>query len=120
MSTGATYQDVSELFATWSKNFIALRYPYEKYEGFTEEQYRARGEAWLAAGADPAAADFTYHPEELNGWFGHWASTSKPLWRADRAALRRNMRLKLAVPSLQGRIAFVITQSVRRSLAAVR
>ncbi len=67
MSTGATYQNVSELFAAWSKNFIALRYPYEKYQGLTEDQYRARGDAWLAAGADPAAADFTYHPEELNG-----------------------------------------------------
>jgi len=30
------------------------------------------------------------------------------------------MRLKLAAPSLEGRIAFVSTASVRRSLGAVR
>ena len=31
-----------------------------------------------------------------------------------------NKRLKLAAPRLQGRIAFVITQVVRRSLGAIR
>jgi HEPN domain-containing protein len=67
MSTAASFSDLDGLLDTWSRNFIGLRYPYEKYEGLTGEQYHARGEAWLAKGAPEAKADFVYRPDELYG-----------------------------------------------------
>jgi len=51
----------------WSGNFIALRYPYEKYQDDTAEQYAQRGEDWIAAGASNEEAVFRFHPEELLG-----------------------------------------------------
>lgn len=56
------------LLEVWGKNFIALRYPYEKYEGCTQEEYVAVGERWLADGASLDEATFRYHPNELYGF----------------------------------------------------
>jgi len=49
------------------RNFVHLRYPYEKHGHLTEAQYAAVGESWIAQGADDTTADFRYHPEELLG-----------------------------------------------------
>jgi hypothetical protein len=49
------------------RNFINLRYPYEKYSHLTDTQYRERGAKWLASGAPIRGADFRYHPVELLG-----------------------------------------------------
>lgn len=49
------------------KNFIALRYPYSKYDRMTEDHYASVGENWLASGAVLSKATFRYHPEELYG-----------------------------------------------------
>ncbi len=68
MSTAADYSDVNRLLFDWSRNFVSLRYPYEKYQGQTEEEYHARGDAWLAKGAPEDEADFVYHPSELHGF----------------------------------------------------
>ena len=64
----ADYSDVDTLLEAWSKNFVSLRYPFEKYEGLTEAEYLERGEKWVAAGATPQTADFVYHPIELHGF----------------------------------------------------
>jgi hypothetical protein len=56
-----------EILKEWGKNFIALRYPYEKYKGFSEEQYRKLGTDWLASGGELEKATFRYHPNELRG-----------------------------------------------------
>ena len=53
------------LLDTWGRNFVNLRYPYEKYRGLTEDEYRARGDAWLQKGGNENAADFVYYPEQL-------------------------------------------------------
>jgi hypothetical protein len=63
----ANYSNLPELLHTWSKNFVSLRYPYEKYTGMSEADYRARGEVWLACGAKESDADFVYYPNELRG-----------------------------------------------------
>lgn len=52
----------------WGKNFSALRYPYEKYELLSEQQYREQGERWMRAGAPLDEAVFRYYPEELFGF----------------------------------------------------
>lgn len=49
------------------QNFIALRYPWERYATLSEEQYSRIGSEWLAKGAPLAEATFRYHPEELVG-----------------------------------------------------
>lgn len=67
MAGVADYSDLSKLLKTWSQNFVSLRYPYEKSEGLTPDQYRARSEAWVAAGAPHSQADFVYYPHELFG-----------------------------------------------------
>jgi len=61
------FSNLATLLDTWGRNFVALRYPYEKYEGLTEDEYRARGQAWLNAGASESTADFAYYPTELHG-----------------------------------------------------
>lgn len=53
------------VFKEWGNNFIQLRYPYEKYEGLTEEEYLRQGAEWVAAGAPLEEAQFRYYPEEL-------------------------------------------------------
>lgn len=59
--------DVQAVLKEWGSNFIALRYPYEKYEGKTEAEYRNLGEEWVAQGAPLEDALFRFHPEELFG-----------------------------------------------------
>ncbi len=48
-------------------NFIALRYPFQKYEGLSESEYQALGNEWVESGAATESATFRYHPEELRG-----------------------------------------------------
>lgn len=63
----ALSRDAVPILKDWGKNFIALRYPYERYQSFTEEQYAALGEQWIAKGSRIEEATFRYHPEELRG-----------------------------------------------------
>lgn len=67
MTTSADYSDVDGVLRRLAQNFVALRYPYEKYEGKSAEAYVARGTEWIANGARVECADFVYHPEELYG-----------------------------------------------------
>ncbi|TES60688.1 hypothetical protein E2P84_44115 [Burkholderia cepacia] len=55
------------IFADWTANFDGLRYPFEKYEGDTAEEYQARGDEWLKKGAPLDAATFRFHHLELVG-----------------------------------------------------
>lgn len=55
------------LFREWGQNFVALRYPWERYEGLSEDQYATLGEKWIAEGAPLEQATFRYHSEELFG-----------------------------------------------------
>lgn len=54
-----------DVLKEWGQNFIALRYPYEKYKGLTEEEYLSMGQRWLEADAPLEGAQFRYYPEEL-------------------------------------------------------
>ena len=56
-----------KIFKELGENFIALRYPYERYKGKDERQYRALSDNWLSNGASLQEAAFRYHPEELTG-----------------------------------------------------
>jgi len=68
MSTMANYSNVDMLLDTWSNNFIRLRYPYEAYEGLSEQEYNELGETWLKKGAINEDATFIYYPHELRGF----------------------------------------------------
>lgn len=59
--------DVAKILQEWAKNFVDLRYPYEKYEGMTEIQYRQLGEEWVVRDGPLEDATFRYYPEELDG-----------------------------------------------------
>ncbi len=48
-------------------NFVKLRYPYDKYNDLTHQEYVRVGADWVAAGARLEDADYRYHPEELFG-----------------------------------------------------
>ncbi|AKN93030.1 hypothetical protein ACU10_08220 [Xanthomonas oryzae pv. oryzicola] len=48
-----------------ASNFVALRYPYEKYGHMTQSEYERVASDWIASGAEVASADYRYHPEEL-------------------------------------------------------
>lgn len=52
----------------WGQNFIALRYPWERYETLSENQYSSVGNQWVAKGAPLEEATFRYYPEELVGF----------------------------------------------------
>lgn len=67
MAGVSDYCDIDALLSTWSSNFVAMRYPFEKYLGLTEHEYIARGNDWVAAGSTIDDADFVYHPTELLG-----------------------------------------------------
>lgn len=67
MSASADYSDISNLLNIWSKNFILLRYPYEKYEGMSKKEYRELGINWVTEGANIEKATFVYFPNELYG-----------------------------------------------------
>lgn len=56
-----------DVLKEWGTNFISLRYPYERYEGVSEEEYRKLGSEWVEAGAPLEEASFRYFPEELFG-----------------------------------------------------
>jgi HEPN domain-containing protein len=56
-----------DILKKWGENFITLRYPYEKYEGLTEEEYHRLGAEWIEAGAPVEKALFRYFPKELFG-----------------------------------------------------
>lgn len=49
------------------ENFIALRYPYERYKGMDESEYITQSDNWLSNGANLQEAAFRFHPEELTG-----------------------------------------------------
>lgn len=55
------------VFKEWGANFVALRYPWEKYTNPSEEQYFEIGKKWIDEGAPLPDAVFRYHPEELYG-----------------------------------------------------
>lgn len=67
IGTSALNNAAADILKEWGENFISLRYPYEKYEGFTEEEYQKLGDDWIAAGAPVDKAYFRYFPEELFG-----------------------------------------------------
>lgn len=52
----------------WGKNFIALRYPWERYPDMSEEEYSRVGKTWVEKGAPLDEATFRYFPEELVGF----------------------------------------------------
>ena len=52
----------------WGKNFVDLRYPWESYEGLSEEQYLTIGEKWMSKDAPLEEAKFRYYPQELLGF----------------------------------------------------
>lgn len=60
-------QNHESILQEWGQNFIALRYPWERYKALSEEQYSNVGEEWLSKGAPLEEARFRYHPEELVG-----------------------------------------------------
>ena len=58
----------SQVLMTCLKSWVGTSskcYSYEKYDGLSAEEYRARGAAWVEAGAELSAATFRYHPMEL-------------------------------------------------------
>lgn len=63
----ALSKDAASIFKKWGENFISLRYPYERYESLTEEQYSALGEQWIINGGGDDEATFRYYSEELFG-----------------------------------------------------
>ena len=67
MTTSADYSDLDRVLRTLGANFVNLRYPYEKYQGMSPDEYRSHGAKWIEAGAPIEEADFIYHPEELYG-----------------------------------------------------
>ena len=67
MTNLVDYNDMRALLERFSKNFIDLRYPYERYTGLTDEEYRARGCDWVSKGMPENEADFVYKPHELFG-----------------------------------------------------
>ena len=67
MSTSANYSNIESLFKNLGNHFIVLRYPYEKYEGMSEQEYLALGIKWAEDGAKIEDANFIYYPNELFG-----------------------------------------------------
>lgn len=61
-------QNHESILQQWGQNFIALRYPWERYKALSEEQYLNLGEEWLSKGAPLEEATFRYHPEEMVGF----------------------------------------------------
>jgi HEPN domain-containing protein len=61
----ADFSQPMALLEELGKNFIALRYSYEPYQGLPAEEYDALGQGWAESGAAPMRATFRYHPMEL-------------------------------------------------------
>ena len=59
--------NLADMLKEWAENFVALRYPYEKYVDMTEEDYKKLGTEWASRGGQLSEATFRYHPEELFG-----------------------------------------------------
>lgn len=60
--------DHKSVLEEWGQNFVALRYPWERYEKLNEVQYTSLSNAWASKGAPLKEATFRYHPEELFGF----------------------------------------------------
>ena len=59
--------ELDSILDDWTTNFVALRYPYERYSEMSEDEYKHRGPDWVARGAKLDEADFRLHPEALFG-----------------------------------------------------
>lgn len=70
--------NLEQVLADLSANFIDMRYPYEKYEGLDERSYIELGEEWIAAGAPLETATFRFHSEELYGLNHALATMTRP------------------------------------------
>lgn len=57
----------ASILAEWGRNFVDLRYPFERYKGLSEEQYAAASARWLQKDANLGSAKFRFYPEELTG-----------------------------------------------------
>lgn len=60
-------KDSTKILAEWGRNFVDLRYPFERYKGLSEEQYAATSARWLQKGAKLESATFRFYPQELSG-----------------------------------------------------
>lgn len=65
--TSKLSSDPLAVLMEFGQNFIALRYPYDRYDNISEEQYAALGADWIKRGALDTEATFRYHPAELRG-----------------------------------------------------
>lgn len=54
--------DALAILKEWGKNFVSLRYPYERYESLSEVQQAALGPQWLVNGGRLEDATFRYYP----------------------------------------------------------
>ena len=52
----------------WGMNFVALRYPWDRYPDVSEEEFARIGMQWSDEGAPLDEAVFRYFPEELFGF----------------------------------------------------
>ena len=79
----------------WGRNFIDLRYPWERYKGMSEEDFSRVSAEWVAKGAPLEDASFRYYPEELVGLLAALRTVASEL--ADHAFLRspHNANLQL-------------------------
>ncbi|WP_288105575.1 hypothetical protein [Limnobacter sp.] len=57
----------TQILAEWGRNFVGLRYPFERYKKLSEEQYAATSARWLQKGAKLESATFRFFPQELTG-----------------------------------------------------
>jgi hypothetical protein len=57
----------TKILAEWGRNFVGLRYPFERYKGLSEEQYASTSARWLQKGAKLESATFRFYPQELSG-----------------------------------------------------
>lgn len=59
--------EATKILAEWGRNFVGLRYPFDRYRGLTEEQYVATSARWLQKGAKLESATYRFYPQELTG-----------------------------------------------------
>lgn len=52
----------------WGRNFVALRYPWERYLHMSEDEYSQVAKTWIQRGAPLEEATFRFFPEELVGF----------------------------------------------------
>jgi hypothetical protein len=67
----------------WGKNFIALRYPWERYANMTEDDFKLHAEAWVESGSPLEGATFRYFPEELAGLLAALRTVATELVKKD-------------------------------------